>query len=181
MPTKKNADTDLVEDGIFADMADDDDFSIDMSDVEEATNELVPPGWYLAQIDNHYDQAVKKEGGKMPAGTPGVNFEFTIIDGPCKGRKVFSGFWFHTSSYPYLKTLMNKSGSFEGVDLSTLKKSDIIEGLLGSQIWIKINIRKGQPKNDGSSEKYDDSNGIREYKSLDERSAPSGSGNPFDD
>jgi hypothetical protein len=174
MATKKtNGETDLV----FADMVDEDDFSIDMSDVEEVTNELIPPGWYYCRIDNHYDRANKSEGGKIPVGTPGVNFEFTVLDGPCKNRKVFAGFWFHSTSSPYLKTLMLKSGSFEDVN-AKMPKSQLIDTLEGSELWVKVTIRKGQKKPDGSY--YDDSNDIREYKSSSEKKVPTLS-DPFGD
>lgn len=157
----KKSDADDVVDDIFT-YEDSDDIVIDMSEVEEAKGfEVIPSGWYLADITDDSEREVGKEGGKIPYGTKGVQFTFTIAEGPYEGRKIWDGFWFHPSSYPYLKKLMAKSGRFDDVN-ARRSAGDIIDSLNGARLWIKVGIRKGKGE-------YEDSNNIREYKSEDER------------
>lgn len=169
---KKTGEDDVV-DPIFTFDGNDDDVVIDMSEVEESKGfELLPTGWYLVDITDDNEREVKKEGGKIPFGTKGANITFTVAEGPFEGRKVWDGFWNHSSSFPYLKKLMAKSGKFtEGTNVK-MTFSQIIEQLDGARLWAKVGIRKGTGE-------YEDQNQIKEYKAEDERSSSTSAADMF--
>lgn len=148
----------------FNDPVDDsnEDFFLDFTDVEAADGfPVLPRGWYKVRVTDDNPREIKNAGGKLPQGTPGTSFTLTVIEGEYEGNKLFTNFWHHQTSLPYLKNFMAKSGAFTEDELSSRMSLDtILEKLEGAEMWADVRIKEyqGNPQND-----------VRGFKHLSER------------
>lgn len=166
---KSNPATDDLPTDFQDDVSSEDEFYLDLSEVEAAEGfPVVPRGWYKVRVTDDNEREIKNAGGKIPQGTKGISFTLTIVEGEHEDKKVFTNFWLHPISFPYLKAFMIKSGAFTEDELNNprLTAQFICEKLDGAEMWADVRVKQYQ----GS-----DQNDVKGFKSLDERA--SGSGN----
>ncbi len=91
-----------------------DDFTLDFSDVKATSFDAIPRGWYLCEITGASDSNPTKGGpdAKLPAGTLGTNWEFTVAEGEFENRKLWTNHWHHRSTLGFMKTLLIESGAY---------------------------------------------------------------------
>lgn len=145
-------------------------FFLDFSDVEAAEGfPVVPRGWYKVRVIDDNERVIQNAGGKLPQGTKGINFTMVIIEGEHTDKKVFSNFWLHPTSFPYLKAFMKKSGAFTQDQLASNRISprEICETLEGAELWADVRVKKYMDN---------DQNDVKGFKALDEKESGSGNG-----
>ena len=134
---------------------------INLSGVESFSFEPIPAGTYPAKITDGEMVEVRNQG-RLPAGTPGVNWEFTIQGGEYDGRKVWMNTWIAESTMPGLKALLEASGRFTPEQLDGDLDFEI-EDLIGSDVLVVVRQRlyQGEMRND-----------VRRVKSISGEEAP---------
>lgn len=129
----------------------DDDLAIDFTDVEGAGGFTpLPSGRYLLQVTDWELTEVKKEGGKLPAGTPGIRWEFDVVDGEHENRKLWNSHWLSASSLPYLKGFLAATGEFTEEELngSLGSAKALAERVLEAQakVCAKVGLQRNNPE-----------------------------------
>lgn len=158
-----NADLPGLEDDL-SDIGEESEFFLDFSDVEAADGfPVLPRGWYKVRIIDDNDRETKNPG-KMPQGTPGISFTMVVIEGPHTDAKVFTNFWLHKTSLPYLKNFMAKAGVFTEDELSSprLNPTVVRERLRDAELWADVRVKQYQGN---------DQNDVKGFKHLSEREA----------
>jgi hypothetical protein len=79
-------------------------FVLDMSDVQGGFDALPAGRYHVAVTD--WDNAEVQNEGKLPAGTPGINWEFTVQEGEYEGRKLWTNHWIHPKTLGFLKAML---------------------------------------------------------------------------
>lgn len=160
--SKKNDDVEL---DLPAGMSSgEDDVFLDFSDVEDAPGfEPLAAGWYPVVVTGWKEQTVKNVGGKLPAGTKGTQFEFTVMDGHEKARrKVWNTYWHSKAQLPYLKAFLRATGQFTDEHLSSgLTYDQMRDGAVGGELLARLTIQPG-------NEQYGPQNRVAAVKAYDE-------------
>ncbi len=144
------------------DFAEDDDLMIDFTDVQAKSFEPVPPGWYVLEVKDYENRETKNKGKVMPAGTPGTNWEFHIVDHEkYEGKRIWSGQWHHPSSLGFMKAMLQASGVFTEEELSGPIQGAYRDRVLGTRMRCKVIVKAGTGG-------YSDKNEINAYKPMGE-------------
>jgi hypothetical protein len=117
----------------------------------------VPAGTYICRVTK-VDDTETKNDGKMPAGTPGINVEFTVIAGDHEGRKFFNNYWVWPTTLPMLKGFLAATGEFDAEQLDGEIDFDN-DQLIGTELKVAVNV---QPE----TQQYDARNNVRRVKAL---------------
>jgi len=95
---------------------------INLTDVEDRSFEALPAGRYRLKIADYEMREVKGDG-KLPKGTPMINWEFTVIcnsktgDEKYANRKLWMNSIIHEKTLFNLKALLRATGQFTSEDL----------------------------------------------------------------
>jgi len=127
---------------------------INFTEVQSQSFEAIPAGMYWLKITDATETATKNEG-KLPAGTEGINWEFTVQAGKFENRKLWTNHWLHPRTLGMLKDMMAKLTDDEGElvykdgELDTELDFDNSE-LFGYNIVAKVAVRQyeGDDRND---------------------------------
>jgi hypothetical protein len=136
---------------------------IDLSGSKATSYDVLPAGTYVCKVTD-YEMKQTANAGKLPAGTPGIRWEFTIQDGEHAGRKVWTNTWLHENTFGFLKSLMAASGRFTDEQLDGEIDFEP-EALLGADVRVVVKVK---PAND----QYEASNDVKGYKRMTD--APAG-------
>jgi len=110
---------------------------INLEEVEEASFEPLPPGFYNAEIEN-------VETRTSQAGNPMLNVTFTITSDDYRNRKVFDNYVLnHPVGLSRLKALLKVVAPDA---IKAFKPSEAAELMVGKAVRLKVSRRKG---NDG--------------------------------
>jgi hypothetical protein len=147
----------------------DDDFSVDFTGVEAmgAGFEAKPNGWYKCTITK-IGKTETKNAGKLPAGTPGANVEFTVICGPngpdekYQGQKIWSNYWLHPNNIGFLKGLLRASGEFTEEELNGPLPGTWTKRVIDKVVMVKNSQRTYQ------GEQRDNVNGLKSVAEYEE-------------
>lgn len=137
---------------------------VNFSDAVERGNFDAFRGKHHVKITGIEETETKNEG-KLPAGTPGLIFEFTVQEGPYENRKVWNNFWLAPSTLGFLKQCLKATGEFSDEDLAG--DFDVDENVIGLDLVIKTKIQ-------GASGDYDERTVIAGYYPYDENADYSG-------
>jgi len=140
-----------------------DEFTLDMSDVKASSFDALPTNWYLCVVTGAEDSNPTKggPGAKLPAGTPGTNWEFTVDEGEYENRRVWTNHWHHPNTLGFMKTLLIECGAYTKEDFP--KKLDIRDArdkAMDQPVWVKIKYKAA--KGD-----YDEGNDVVGFRSVD--------------
>ncbi len=119
-----------------------DDFTVDFTDVETTSFEPVPAGPYLLAVTD-WNRVETKNEGKLPVGTPGINWEFTIQEGPYANRKLWTNHWIHPKTLGFVKGLLGATGDYSEEDLSGQFDIDP-DAVVGSLVGARVKVRPAQ-------------------------------------
>jgi len=155
----------------MSDQYTDEELSVDFTGVEGAAGfKPLPNGSYLLQVTD-WELTETKNPGKLPVGTPGLKWEFTVIDGDHEDRKLWTNHWLTATSFPYLKGFLAATGEYseEELDGPLGKATDIGDRIVNAEakITAKVGIQRKNPE-------Y---NEIKRFEPASEYKGPSASGN----
>jgi hypothetical protein len=96
---------------------------INLTDIEDRSFEALPAGRYIVKLTDYEAREVKKNDGKVPKGTPMINWEFTVIsdksgDTKYENRKLWMNSVIHERTLSMLKGLLKASGAYSDADLA---------------------------------------------------------------
>jgi hypothetical protein len=97
---------------------------INLTEVEDRSFEAIPAGRYHLALVN-FEMREVKGGGKVPAGTPMINWEFNVVsdaktgDTKYQNRKVWMNTVLTDSALFNLKALLRATGKYSDEDLSS--------------------------------------------------------------
>lgn len=140
-----------------------DDFTLDFSDTEAMGGSFdpIPAGWYKVAIDN-YDDAEVRNAGKLPAGTPGTNWQFVVDGGEHDGRKLWTNHWHHPKTLGFMKGMLLATEEFTEDELNgQVDLHSIRDRALGKTLAARVKVRK-------ATDQYDARNEIGAFKPVDE-------------
>jgi len=129
-------------------------FRVNLTDIEDRSFEAIPAGKYVVKITGWEQRETKdKPENKLPAGTPMVNWEFTILrhvdgDDKYKNRKVWTNTIIDPKTLFNLKNLLKACGwTAEQMDGDLDFDPDTI---VGSEIILVVAVRQynGDDTND---------------------------------
>jgi hypothetical protein len=94
---------------------------VNLTDIDDRSFDPLPGGQYLLRVTGYEQRAVKNDG-KVPAGTPMLNWEFTVVsdksgDEKFANRKVWMNTVIHERSLFNLKGLLRASGVYSSEQL----------------------------------------------------------------
>lgn len=144
--------------------------SIDFTDVEGAGGFTpLPNGRYLLQVTD-WELTETKNPGKLPVGTPGIKWEFTVIDGEYENRKLWTNHWIAATTLPFLKGFLAATGVFTEQELNSQLGSltEVAERVL--EAGAKVCAKVGRQRNN------DDYNEIRAFMPADQYKGASAGG-----
>jgi hypothetical protein len=135
--------------------------------------DAIEGGTYWAKITNGTASETKNDG-KLPAGTPGINWEFTIQDGPNEGRKVWTNTWIHANTIGFVKGLLKATGEFADDELNSdeLETDEAVERAIGCDVTIRVTKREYPPE---SNDYVNDVKSIKPYNGLTSTASGEGS------
>lgn len=124
------------------------DFSVDFSDVQGGDFDAIPAGVYNVAVTD-WSRTETKNEGKLPAGTPGINWEFTIQDGQYENRKLWINHWIHPNTLGFLKTFLEKTDRYTEEQLSASFDLDP-DNVVGAELQAVVTVRqyKGDDRNE---------------------------------
>jgi len=115
-----------------------DDMTLDFSGVQSATFVAKPVGWYLCAITDWEEVEVGPTAKKLPVGTKGTNWEFTIQDGEYESKKLWTRHYHHPTTLPFLKGMLKCLDEFTEEELNgALNINEIRERALGCDLLVK--------------------------------------------
>jgi hypothetical protein len=120
-----------------------DDFTLDFSDVQAAgTFDAIPGGWYHVLVKG-YQNTETKNAGKLPAGTPGTNWEF-IVQAPeeYESRHLWTNHWHHQKTLPFLKNLFEACGAFTPEELEGSLTLEDRDRVVDTEVMCKVQKKK---------------------------------------
>ena len=132
---------------------------VDFTNVEKKSYDPIPAGKYVLIVSDG-EQTETKNEGKLPKGTPGIRWEFTVDGGQNDGRKLWTNTWIHPNTNGILLALLDATGKFNEAQLSGDLDFDI-EDVVGSKIGARVKERPG-------NEQYDASNDISRFLKVDD-------------
>lgn len=158
-----------------------DTFVMNMDEVEDKTfGDIIPNGWYKAVVTNYSEERhngseviVKNAGGKLPQGTKGTEWMFTLVETPdakFDGWKLWTTYWHHGNTASFWKGLYKAAG------VEAVGKVDLLElrdEALGEELWIRVGSK--------TSPGYDPQNVVKGLKHLSERKDPNASSSSSDE
>lgn len=156
-------------------------FVVNMDDVETFDNTAVPAGWYRCIVRQwSVEQEVKNKGGKIPQGTKGTQFVFEVVedeanDGKYIGRRFWANYWHHPITAGFFKSLYQASGAFDPEELAG--QQDLLgmrDRVVNAELWVKVTVQK-------ATDRYDASNNVKGFKSLEDYEPVGGSASSIDD
>jgi len=124
-------------------------------------------GRHHVKVTDIEETATKNEG-KLAAGTPGIQVEFTVQEGKYEGRKIWNNFWFAPQTLGFLKNFVVATGVAEASDLEGEWDPDWDE-FIGADLEVSTKVR-------GETEQYEARTEIKGYKPYDETKDYSGEG-----
>jgi len=133
------------------------DFSVDFTDVKGGDFDAIPAGVYNVAVTD-WSKVETKNEGKIPAGTPGVNWEFTIQDGDYENRKLWTNHWIHPNTLGFLKGFLEKSGRYTEEELGGAFDLDP-DKVVGAELQAVVIVKKYQG---------DDKNEIKKFRKAGE-------------
>lgn len=140
------------------DAMDIDDLVIDMSDVSSASFDTLPAGWYHLAVTGSEIRRTQN-ANRLPANTPGINWEFTVQSGPYEGRKTWNNTWIHPNTLGFLKTLTIAAGLYtEETYPASFNLGEVREGMQGREVYCKIAVK--------TDEKYGEQNNHKGYRPM---------------
>lgn len=105
----------------------------------QTTNEIIPPGWYIAEISDAEVKATKgRAAGKAAA------FEFTILSPEAKGRKVFANINVQNAN-AQAQEIGQRELSAICHAVGIINVSDL-QAFIGKQLQVKVKTRKAKPE-----------------------------------
>jgi hypothetical protein len=124
------------------------DMKLNLSGVKANDFDALPTGKYHVKLTD-WDQTETQNAGKLPAGTPGINAEFTVQDGPNENRRLWNNFWIAESTLGFLKSFLKASGQFTEDELNSEEFSFDWDDLVGVDLVVKVGVRKynGEDRN----------------------------------
>ncbi|TXH55544.1 MAG: DUF669 domain-containing protein [Desulfurellales bacterium] len=140
------------------------DFSVDFSDVQGGDFDAIPAGVYNVAVTD-WSRTETKNEGKLPAGTPGINWEFTIQDGQYENRKLWINHWIHPNTLGFLKTFLEKTGRYTDEQLSGSFDLDP-DSVVGAELQAVVTVRQYEG---------DDRNDIKKFRKAGETASASSS------
>jgi hypothetical protein len=153
-----------------ADAGYDDDLTVNMSGVQAMGGfDLIPSGRYTACLTD-WSKTETQNAGKLPAGTPGINAEFTIQEGEHENRKLWNNFWVAPTTIGFAKGFLKATDEFTDDELEAdgFSLRDAFTQAVGKPFIIVV----GQGKDRNNEMR----NRINGYKSLAEGGAESAGG-----
>jgi hypothetical protein len=96
---------------------------LNLADVEDRSFEALPAGRYRLKI-NDYEMREVKQDGKLPKGTPMINWEFLVVcnaktgDEQYANRRLWMNSIIHERTLFNLKGLLRATGRFTDEDLA---------------------------------------------------------------
>jgi len=133
-----------------------DDLTIDFTDVKSASFEVLPAGWYLSRVTD-VSPVATKNAGKLPVGTPGLNWEFTVQEGDFENRKLWTNTWLYATTEGFLKSLVAATAGKEASE-SSMSVKEIVDVVVGMDLWVQVRVR--------NSQQYGEQNDIRGYRHV---------------
>ena len=114
---------------------------INLKDVKSDNYEALPAGNYEAKVVAG-EMRETSGNGKLPAGTPMINWEFVIQDDPkFAGRKIWTNTVIHESTMFTLKQLLQATGEFNDDQLAGELEFDI-EDVVGTDVVLVVTQRE---------------------------------------
>ena len=163
-------DVDEVEDGDG--IGAEEEFVLELDEIETGPRPPVPGGWYRAMITKYETQwqsgdpivTGNKPGAKLPKNTRGTQWIFTIVDDDeYEGRTFRSVYWHHASTGSFWKVLYKATGLFTEEQLnSRMNMLAHRDEILNSEVKMRL-IVKGK-----DSDEYGKQNEIKAIKHLDD-------------
>jgi hypothetical protein len=148
---------------------------LNLADVEVRDFEALPAGKYIVKITDYENKETR--GGpeaKLPAGTPMINFEFTVVSNvqgetdKLENRKLWTNIIIHP------KVLFNLKGLLQGIGWSDEQLAGDIDfepdELVGAEMIVRV-ARREYPPNSGEF-----TNDIKGFATLDSASNSTGGG-----
>jgi len=127
------------------------------TNVEKKNFDPIPAGTYVAVVTDG-EQTETKNAGKLPQGTPGVHWEFTIKGGQYDGRKVWTNTWIAETTMFSLLGLLEATGEYSEEQLSGELDFEI-EDVIGSELKLKVSVR-------AATQEYDATNDVKRFYPL---------------
>jgi len=114
---------------------------INLKDVNLSNYEPLPVGTYDAKITGG-EMRETSGNGKLPAGTPMINWEFTLQDADkLTGRKIWTNTVIHETTLFTLKQLLISTGQFTEDDMDGELDFEISD-IIGSDVAIVVAQRE---------------------------------------
>ena len=127
--------------------------------------EPVPAGWYPMAVD---ESSIEPTKDNATTGSYYVKIRTTIVDGPCKGRKIFRNFNLKNTN-PEAERIgaAQFSALCHAVGVLNVQDTQQLHGIAFNG---QVKVEKGTAKNpnDPNSEKYPDRNDISSFKHINE-------------
>jgi hypothetical protein len=147
---------------------------LNLTDVEVRDFEAIPGGKYVVKITDYENKETR--GGpeaKLPAGTPMINYEFTV-QSDVKGDEQYANRKLWTNIILHQKVLFNLKGLLQAIGWTDEQLSGDIdfepEELVGAELIVGVSKRE-YPKDSG-----DFTNDIKRFVSLDAADNSTGGG-----
>lgn len=118
-----------------------DDLTVDFTDVQGGDFDAIPSGKYHIAITD-YSTTETKNAGKLPVGTPGINWEFTVQEGPFENRKLWTNHWIHPNTLGFLKGMLKASGKFSDEELEGQLPKGWYDRAVGAELVAKVGTRE---------------------------------------
>jgi hypothetical protein len=114
---------------------------LNLADTDSFTGfDAIDRGTYHCKITDGEMTEVKNDG-KLKAGTPGINWTFTVQDGDFAGRKVFTNTWIAPTTMGFVKGLLEASGRFTKEQLDGELDFEI-DDVLGADVMCRVTKRE---------------------------------------
>lgn len=126
----------------------------------------IPGGNYHVKITDGSEVETKNDG-KLPAGTPGINWEFTVQDGEHAGRKVWTNQWIHPKTIGFLKGTLVATGRFTEEETEAEDFDLDIDKVIGADLYVRVAYRP-------ATSEYDASNDVKSIKKWEGQASSGG-------
>lgn len=135
---------------------------VNLANIDTSKFDAVPAGVYEVEISG-FEMKETSGNGKLDAGTPMINWEFTIKEPEeFANRKLWTNTVIHESTLFSLKALLQATDEFDEADLAGAIDFDP-EDLIGTEIAVKVAVREYNGN---------DVNDIKKFMSLGKAPAP---------
>jgi hypothetical protein len=125
------------------------DLHVNLADIkEQAGFSALPNGKYHAALTG-WELVHTQNAGKLPVGTPGINAEFTIQDGPHENRRLWNNFWVAETTLGFAKGALLALGvPKEDIEAAT-NLGELFDAAEGNSVMLTVTTRKynGEDRN----------------------------------